>query len=325
MQDPKVIDSILGPNDAQRMKESMAVLQNSSADLDAKETAFENLEMLIEHIDNANNIENLKMWPDILAFLNDPNETMRLHSSWVIGTAVQNNPKAKADLLSHKEPVEPLSKLLEMLENDPDSGVRSKASYALSALIKHSPDTLAQFESKGGFDVFGREIDAAAKAIEAGNSTQESTLVNIARRIIFLIGSLLLEDHDAAADDHGKFDEAYSNKRVEQLDQTQQKSSTDSTSGKVKQSGLMSKIINFVKSEAYKPGAPETVDLDLIEKGLRTLLTYLQVYSGSSPLDERDRGMLSTFVLELRDRYGGGDMAVLDKSDWEELEKRVKT
>lgn len=42
---------------------------NPEVDLETKLVAFDNFEMLIENLDNANNIENLKLWEPLLDVL----------------------------------------------------------------------------------------------------------------------------------------------------------------------------------------------------------------------------------------------------------------
>jgi hsp70-interacting protein len=51
--DPAVIDHILGVPDAQRMKDALAAATDRSAAPDARVAALDDLEMLVEHIDNA--------------------------------------------------------------------------------------------------------------------------------------------------------------------------------------------------------------------------------------------------------------------------------
>lgn len=50
---------------------------------------------MIEHIDNANDIENMKMWPRILSLLDSPQDPVIYHAAWICGTAIQNNMKAQ--------------------------------------------------------------------------------------------------------------------------------------------------------------------------------------------------------------------------------------
>jgi hypothetical protein len=40
-------------------------------------------------------VENMNLWPTIISFLSLPEETLRLHATWVCGTATQNNPRAQ--------------------------------------------------------------------------------------------------------------------------------------------------------------------------------------------------------------------------------------
>jgi len=52
--DPGIIDHILGKPDAVLMKEALEVALNEDRDEDARTQALDDLEMLVEHIDNAN-------------------------------------------------------------------------------------------------------------------------------------------------------------------------------------------------------------------------------------------------------------------------------
>merc|ERR1712098_237458 len=91
-----------GPDEPTLMKQSIQVVENPEADLEAKEVALENFEMLIENLDNANNIENMKMWPSIIKLLNDDQpEPLRILATSIIAIAVQNNPKCQDDFLKH--------------------------------------------------------------------------------------------------------------------------------------------------------------------------------------------------------------------------------
>src|ERR1700753_1911642 len=92
----EVLDALLGgPTDADLMKEAMAIIKSSDASLENKLTAFDNFEQLVENIDNANNIEALKLWEPLLAELQNNEPELRAMAAWCIGTAVQNNIKAQ--------------------------------------------------------------------------------------------------------------------------------------------------------------------------------------------------------------------------------------
>jgi hypothetical protein len=84
-----------GPSDADRMKEAMAAIQSADTPLQDKITAFDNFEQLIEHIDNANNMESLKLWQPLVEQLGHEDAEMRKWAAWCLATAVSNNAKAQ--------------------------------------------------------------------------------------------------------------------------------------------------------------------------------------------------------------------------------------
>ncbi|CAG8541039.1 10574_t:CDS:2 [Racocetra persica] len=176
--DPEIIDHILGKSDAVRMREAVEAVLNPETSFDNKEIALDNLEMLVEQIDNAIDIENLNLWPQILSFLSLPEASLRTQALWVCGTAVQNNPKAQK-AFSEKGG---LTLILNILKDEnEDMEVKSKALYALSGAIKHYPPGLAQLEKDGGYDVLLR-------LLETSNDIQ------LLRKIVFLFNTLLVQD-----------------------------------------------------------------------------------------------------------------------------------
>lgn len=84
-----------GPSDADRMRDAMAAIQSPDVDLENKLIAFDNFELLVENIDNANNIGNLGLWMPLVAQLDSSESKLRRMAAWCIGTAVQNNEKAQ--------------------------------------------------------------------------------------------------------------------------------------------------------------------------------------------------------------------------------------
>lgn len=122
-----------GPSDADLMKEAMTVIVHPDADHDAKVTAFDNLEQLIENLDNANNLAPLGLWPPLLEQLKSGNAELRKMAAWCVGTAVQNNPKCQQYLLEAGG----IKTVAAMSLNDPDPTTRRKAVYALSSSIRN--------------------------------------------------------------------------------------------------------------------------------------------------------------------------------------------
>ena len=115
------------------MKEAMEAIEDPEVTLENKEIAFDNFELMIEQLDNANNIENLGLWPSLIALLSSPEKSLRVLSAWVCGTAVQNNLKSQESFHKHGG----VPKIAEMAINDPEHDVRKKAIYAFSSATRN--------------------------------------------------------------------------------------------------------------------------------------------------------------------------------------------
>lgn len=122
-----------GPSDADLMKEAMAIIVHPESDLEAKLTAFDNFEQLIENLDNAINMEPLGLWPPLMAQIENEVADLRKMAAWCVGTAVQNNEKCQQHLLS----IGGVSKIAAMAINDEDNAARRKAVYALSSSVRN--------------------------------------------------------------------------------------------------------------------------------------------------------------------------------------------
>ena len=146
--DPGLYDAIMGKSEAQMMQEELSVAMDTSRTVEDRCTALDNFEMLIEQVDNANNMEPMRMWPAVLSLLRAPEPAIQLAAAWVVGTAVQNNDKAQAVALRHGV----LAPLMQ-LHLSPYADVRSKGVYALSAMLRHYPAAVAQFAASGGLSL----------------------------------------------------------------------------------------------------------------------------------------------------------------------------
>lgn len=154
----------------------MAAIRDTSLALDDRLTAFDNLELLVESIDNASNLQVLKLWPPLLSQLSDSEASIRRYAAWVIGTAVQNNPKAQGHLLQYKG----VKRLVESLGDA--YTVRTKVIYALGSELSHCPAAVQQFEEADGWTVLKRALED----VKDGTECQ--------RRITFFIVNYLAED-----------------------------------------------------------------------------------------------------------------------------------
>ncbi|KAJ6578785.1 nucleotide exchange factor Fes1-domain-containing protein [Mycena vulgaris] len=177
--DPGIIDMILGKSDAVLMKEDMAVATDDSQSESARIDALDHLEMLIEQIDNANNIEKLQMWSPLQALITSaPTSSIKMQALWVIGTALQNNPAAQDAYLAH----DPLPVLASFLVPSPSSTAqtRSKAIYAMSGLLKHNAPAVAALSRP---DVEG--WDKLCHALQDPD-------LGVRRKALFLLSTLLI-------------------------------------------------------------------------------------------------------------------------------------
>lgn len=176
--DPALFDALMGKSEAQMMREELAVALDTSRAEQDRVQALDNFEMLIESIDNANNMTNMKMWEPVISLLTQPQSTAPIQHAalWIIGTAVQNNDKAQMAILDFN----PLVPLLELLRNSNDGEVRSKAMYAISGILKHNPKAV---------DLFGKA---------QGWGTLKGALLDpnlsLRRKAAFLVNTLLLQD-----------------------------------------------------------------------------------------------------------------------------------
>ena len=93
---PEALASVLGgPSEADMMVSNMATAQSEDVKLQNRITALENFEQLIEGIDNANNMESLKMWKPLVDMLQHEEADVRKMAASCLGTAVQNNVKSQ--------------------------------------------------------------------------------------------------------------------------------------------------------------------------------------------------------------------------------------
>ncbi|CDO94697.1 unnamed protein product [Kluyveromyces dobzhanskii CBS 2104] len=151
--DPKVLQQLFGggPDEPALMKHAMIVISNPEADLENKLVAFDNFEMLIENLDNANNIENMKLWEPLIAILDDPEPQLRAFALSVIGTAVQNNEQSQNNFAKYDGA---LGKVVKIAGNSSeDINVRTKAFYTLSNLLRHNAGIYQQFNQLNGLQL----------------------------------------------------------------------------------------------------------------------------------------------------------------------------
>lgn len=171
---------ILGRPDAEQMKEDVATATDTSKSEDERLAALDHLEMLVEQIDNANDLQKLKLWEPLVSLLDSTESSteIKVQILWVIGTAIQNNPQAQDVYLA----CSPLSTLLGFLVPSPSStlAARAKALYTLSGLLKHNAPAVKELDKPG---INGWRILREAL---------QDPEISVRRKTVFLLNALIL-------------------------------------------------------------------------------------------------------------------------------------
>ncbi|KAG2363605.1 armadillo-type protein [Suillus spraguei] len=175
--DPGIIDHILGKPDAQLMKEALIVGLDETQTEDNRLQALDDLEMLVQNIDNANDLNKLGLWQPLhgLLLASGSSDTLKMQTLWIIGTALQNNPAAQLAYLD----LDPLPTLLKSLSPTSNSAeTRSRALYALSGLLKFNAAAVQQMGVVGGWNTMKMCL--------------EDSEIRVRRKTTFLLNTLLL-------------------------------------------------------------------------------------------------------------------------------------
>ncbi|KAJ2741805.1 hsp70 nucleotide exchange factor fes1 [Coemansia sp. BCRC 34301] len=178
--DPAVIDAILGKPASVQMTECLDAVEHPQTPSAARVVALDDLEMLVGNIDNATNIDALKLWPRLAALYTDADSHVRAGTLWVSATALQHNQRAQAAFSKHSL----LAPVLQVLDTDDDVGVRAKALLCVSAYVRANPAGLAEFVALDGLALLLR-------ALEGGSASH-------VQRVLFLLGALVDEALDEA-------------------------------------------------------------------------------------------------------------------------------
>ncbi|CCG83313.1 Hsp70 nucleotide exchange factor fes1 [Taphrina deformans PYCC 5710] len=178
--DAAMLDELMGPDDAHLMLSSMTAIEATETSGEEREIAFENLEALVEQIDNAKNLQNLRLWQPVIAQLEKGDVTCRVGGCAVIATALQNNPVSQADFLTYGEG---LAGLLRLFERDESVQVRRKALFGITAALRNCPAAQTRFEEIGGWIALSAFLDAVQD-------------LNMLRRIVFYLGTLYASSVD---------------------------------------------------------------------------------------------------------------------------------
>ncbi|KAF5196542.1 Arm repeat superfamily protein [Thalictrum thalictroides] len=141
----EAMEHLKTPSDAQLIQIAIANLNNSSLSLEDHRQALEELLILVEIIDNANDMNRFGGLPAVIRELDNSDQEMRIISAWTLGKASQNNPIFQKQVLD----LGALSKLMKLV-NSSSVEEATKGLYAISALIRNNIDGQHLFSAEAG-------------------------------------------------------------------------------------------------------------------------------------------------------------------------------
>ncbi|GMG39294.1 unnamed protein product [Ambrosiozyma monospora] len=202
---PEDLNKLFGnqKDDAVLMAENMSVIvsQSTQITIEDKLTAFDNFEMLIENLDNANNLKNMGLWEPLLGVLiNDSHEQELVAcAASVVGSSVQNNRPCQDDFLQFvkgtvyndgkgQSGVNYFEKLIDLafaIDDGASVSVQKKALFAVSNLLRYHYPMYVEFKRLDGWE----KLNVLLKKFDGLNN-------NLKLRSVSLLLSLLTIDPD---------------------------------------------------------------------------------------------------------------------------------
>ncbi|KAG8365736.1 hypothetical protein BUALT_Bualt17G0002900 [Buddleja alternifolia] len=174
MEIKELMEKLKMPSDAQLMKIAIDDLNNLSLPLEDRYRALQELLILVEPIDNANDLHKLGGLTAVIRQLYNTNPEIRTISAWILGKASQNNPLVQSQVLE----LGTLAKLMEMARSDSIEEA-TKALYAISALIRNNLEGQELFYTESG--------DLMLQNILSNSSID----IRLHRKSVFLLADLI--------------------------------------------------------------------------------------------------------------------------------------
>ncbi|KAK1259949.1 hypothetical protein QJS04_geneDACA021491 [Acorus gramineus] len=141
----ELMEKLKMPSDAELMRIAISDLNNSSISLEDRHRALQELLILVEPIDNANDLNKLSGLVAVIRELDNSESDIRTTAAWVLGKASQNNPFVQDQILE----LGALMKLMKMTRSSfTEEAV--KALYAISALIRNNVGGQEMFYAQAG-------------------------------------------------------------------------------------------------------------------------------------------------------------------------------
>lgn len=174
MEIKELMEKLNTPSDAKLMKIAIDDLNNLSVPLEDRRRALEELLILVEPIDNANDLHKLGGLTAVIRELDNVDPEIRTISAWILGKASQNNPFVQNQILE----LGTLAKLMDMARSNYVEEA-TKALYAISALIRNNLEGQELFYMEAG-DMMLQNI--------LSNSSSD---IRLRRKSVFLLADLV--------------------------------------------------------------------------------------------------------------------------------------
>ncbi|PIN01549.1 Armadillo/beta-catenin-like repeat-containing protein [Handroanthus impetiginosus] len=174
MEIKELMEKLETPSDAKLMKIAIDDLNNSSLSLEDRHRALQELLILVEPIDNANDLHKVGGLKAVIRELNNPNPEIRTISAWILGKASQNNLFVQNQILE----LGTLAKLMQMARSDLTEEAK-KALYAISALIRNNLEGQGLFYMEAGHLMLQNIL------------SNSSTDIRLLRKSVFLLADLV--------------------------------------------------------------------------------------------------------------------------------------
>lgn len=129
----ELMEKLKTPSDAELMQIAITDLNNSSISLEDRQRALDELLILVEPIDNANDLDKLGGLVAVVRELHNSEPQIRKTSAWILGKASQNNVLVQNQILE----LGVLNLLIKMVGSS-FTEEAIKALYAVSALIRNN-------------------------------------------------------------------------------------------------------------------------------------------------------------------------------------------
>lgn len=162
----EALSSIVEDTDVKRMMTYLQILEkphNTDGDDDdddliitQKEDAFEDLSVIVDNLDNANDFHKIGGYHVMVKCLSSEHSSLRWRAADILAVCVQNNPYCQKAAME----MNILPKLTYLLVTDQLNQVRIKALYAISCLTRDFPPAEEAFLKEDGFSMLIRAVQS---------------------------------------------------------------------------------------------------------------------------------------------------------------------